>query len=245
LGRPSLALTYAEPRSQDSLPPCGGGLGWGVEGCGTAVPHGTTPTPDPSPQGGGEEFAALLTLNLTPMRVAPTARRVERPDGALAPGQRDAFVPIEPGEPRADVRRLLCNQPAEQDRPRGPRRNDRHCPRHRHKLPGQSRQGMANRGKYYRRGDFRSTRKGGKVRAERLSGKAICDLVKRAAGRMGLDAAADGAHSLRAGFLTSAARRGASVFKMRDVSRHKSMDVLGGYVRDANLFEDHAGSGLL
>jgi hypothetical protein len=35
-----------------------------------------------------------------------------------------------------------------------------------------------------------------------------------------------GAHSLRAGFLTSAARRGASVFKMRDVSRHKSMDVL-------------------
>ena len=32
------------------------------------------------------------------------------------------------------------------------------------------------------------------------------------------------AHSLRAGFLTSAARRGASVFKMRDVSRHKSMD---------------------
>ena len=92
---------------------------------------------------------------------------------------------------------------------------------------------------------FRSIRKGGKVRAERLSGKAICDLVKRAAGRMGLDAAAYGAHSLRAGFLTSAARRGASVFKMRDVSRHKSMDVLSGYVRDANLFEDHAGSGLL
>jgi hypothetical protein len=27
-------------------------------------------------------------------------------------------------------------------------------------------------------------------------------------------------------FLISAARRGASVFKMRDVSRHKSMDVL-------------------
>jgi hypothetical protein len=36
---------------------------------------------------------------------------------------------------------------------------------------------------------------------------------------------------LRAGFLTSAARRGASVFKMRDVSRHKSMDVLQAYVR--------------
>jgi hypothetical protein len=47
------------------------------------------------------------------------------------------------------------------------------------------------------------------------------------------------------GFLTSAARRGASVFKMRDVSRHKSMDVLQAYVRDADLFRDHAGVGLL
>jgi hypothetical protein len=51
--------------------------------------------------------------------------------------------------------------------------------------------------------------------------------------------------TLRVGFLTSAARRGASIFKMRDVSRHKSMDVLQGYVRDADLFHDHAGAGLL
>jgi hypothetical protein len=43
---------------------------------------------------------------------------------------------------------------------------------------------------------------------------------------------------LRAGFLTSAARRGASVFKVRDVSRHKSMNVLQAYVRDADLFRD-------
>jgi hypothetical protein len=56
-----------------------------------------------------------------------------------------------------------------------------------------------------------------------------------------------GLPSCRAGFLTSAARRGASVVKMRDVdvSRHKSMDVLQAYVRDADLFRDHAGIGLL
>jgi hypothetical protein len=54
-----------------------------------------------------------------------------------------------------------------------------------------------------------------------------------------------GAHSLRAGLLTSAARGGAGVFKMRDVSRHKSMEVLQGYVRDADMFRDHAGAGLL
>src|SRR6266849_2949830 len=34
---------------------------------------GSTPTPGPSPQGGGEEFAASSSLNLTPMRVAPTS----------------------------------------------------------------------------------------------------------------------------------------------------------------------------
>src|ERR1700745_4338890 len=52
-------------------------------------------------------------------------------------------------------------------------------------------------------------------------------------------------HSLRAGFLTSAAPRGASIFKMMDVSRHRSVDTLRGYVRDAELFKDHAGAGLL
>jgi len=46
-------------------------------------------------------------------------------------------------------------------------------------------------------------------------------------------------------FLTSAAAKGASIFKMMDVSRHKSVDTLRGYVRDAELFKDHAGTGLL
>jgi FO synthase len=48
----------------DSLPSCGGGLGWGVVPRGTEVPYRTTPTPDPSPQGGGEEFAAPSRGNL-------------------------------------------------------------------------------------------------------------------------------------------------------------------------------------
>ena len=46
------------------------------------------------------------------------------------------------------------------------------------------------------------------------------------------------------GFLTSAALRGASIFKMMDVSRHRSVETLRGYVRDAELFRDHAGAGL-
>jgi hypothetical protein len=38
---------------------------------------------------------------------------------------------------------------------------------------------------------------------------------------------------------------GASIFKMMDVSRHKSVDTLRGYERDADGFRDHAGKGLL
>ncbi len=92
---------------------------------------------------------------------------------------------------------------------------------------------------------FQPVAKGGRLAGTRLTAKSVCDLVQAYAERLGLNPADFGAHSLRAGFLTSAARRGASVFKMRDVSRHKSMDVLQAYVRDADMFRDHAGAGLL
>ncbi|HEY7243375.1 MAG TPA: site-specific integrase [Xanthobacteraceae bacterium] len=92
---------------------------------------------------------------------------------------------------------------------------------------------------------FRAVAKGGRVNGKRLSDRCVAEIVKAGVGRLGLNAADYSGHSLRSGFLTSAARRGASVFKMRDVSRHKSMDVLQGYVRDAELFKDHAGAGLL
>ena len=59
------------------------------------------------------------------------------------------------------------------------------------------------------------------------------------------DVAQFAAHSLRAGFLTSAAGTGATIWKMQEVSRHKSVQVLSGYVRSAKLFDDHAGKGFL
>jgi site-specific recombinase XerD len=92
---------------------------------------------------------------------------------------------------------------------------------------------------------FRPVRRGGRVLAQRLSAQTVALIVKAHAGRLGLDADAFSAHSLRSGFLTSAATRGASIFKMMDVSRHKSVDTLRGYVRDADAFRDHAGAGLL
>ena len=74
---------------------------------------------------------------------------------------------------------------------------------------------------------------------------AFAKIVKAHAARVGLDAADFSGHFLRLGFLTSAAGRGASIFKMSDQSRHRRMDTLQGYVRDAEIFKDHAGAGLL
>jgi len=78
-----------------------------------------------------------------------------------------------------------------------------------------------------------------------MSDRAVARLVQRRAAAAGYDPSDFAGHSLRAGFLTAAARSGASVFKMREVSRHKSMQVLADYVRDAELFRDHAGEGFL
>ena len=92
---------------------------------------------------------------------------------------------------------------------------------------------------------FRPIAKGGRIQATRLTGRSVADIVKAHAQRAGLDPKLFAGHSLRSGFLTSAAARGAPIFKMADQSRHKSMDTLRGYVRDAEIFKDHAGSGLL
>jgi integrase len=66
---------------------------------------------------------------------------------------------------------------------------------------------------------FRPVAKGGRLGSKRLTDRSVCNIVKAYAERLGLKAADFSAHSLRAGFLASAARRGASVLKMRDVSR--------------------------
>ena len=92
---------------------------------------------------------------------------------------------------------------------------------------------------------FRGISRSGKVSTSGLSDRTVSSIVKRAARQIGLDAKKFSAHSLRSGFLTSAAANGASIFKMMDVSRHKSIDTLRTYVRDAELFKDHAGLGLL
>jgi integrase len=92
---------------------------------------------------------------------------------------------------------------------------------------------------------FRPLWKGNRARHARLSDHAVARIVQTRAAAAGLDPARYAGHSLRAGFVTSAARAGADVWKIQQVSRHKSMQVLSGYVRDARLFDDHAGEPFL
>ncbi len=92
---------------------------------------------------------------------------------------------------------------------------------------------------------FRRVTKGNKLTKDRLTDQSVARIIKRLAARAGLMASQYAGHSLRSGFLTSAAQQRASIFKMQAQSRHKSLDVLSGYVRAQELFEDHAGEGLL
>jgi integrase len=92
---------------------------------------------------------------------------------------------------------------------------------------------------------FRPINKVAIVSNNRLTDRTVANIVKAYASRVGLDANLFSGHFLRSGFLTSAAGNGKSMFKMMNVSRHKSVDIVRGYVRDAELFKDHAGAGLL
>ena len=80
---------------------------------------------------------------------------------------------------------------------------------------------------------------------EAMTAFALSLRVELLAQRVGLNPATFSSHSLRSGFLTSAAEAGASIWKLAEVSRHKSLDTLRGYVRRVDLLNEHAGSALL
>ena len=76
-------------------------------------------------------------------------------------------------------------------------------------------------------------------------GNEVARIVKKLIARAGLKRENFSAHSLRAGFLSSAAEHNASIWKMQEQSRHRSLDTLSGYGRSKTCFQQHAGSGFL
>ena len=93
-------------------------------------------------------------------------------------------------------------------------------------------------------GLFRSIDRHGHV-GESLSPQTVALIVKRRLRIAGLDPAAYSAHSLRSGFLTSAADNGASVWELMGVSRHKDVKTLQAYVKRREGFENYPGKGII
>ena len=84
-----------------------------------------------------------------------------------------------------------------------------------------------------------------RVTDRRLAARNVAAVTKAGAAKLGFDPSAFGGHSLRAGFVTSAVKRGANLIKITDVTGHRSLEMLKTYSRDAEAFVGHAGAGLL
>lgn len=79
---------------------------------------------------------------------------------------------------------------------------------------------------------------------DRLTDQSIRLIVKRSCEKVGLDPEQYGAHSLRSGFCSTAARAGKAEHQIMKQTRHKRTDSLQRYIRKANQFEDNAASGI-
>lgn len=92
---------------------------------------------------------------------------------------------------------------------------------------------------------FRVIDRHGHIAGHHLSGEAVSLVVKERLFKAGIDPAGYSGHSLRAGFVTSAAMAGASTWKIRAQTGHASDTMLNRYVRDGDIFNDNAAGILL
>ncbi len=92
---------------------------------------------------------------------------------------------------------------------------------------------------------FQTLWRGGRPRGRALHPTDVARLVKRCVSVIGLDPADYSGHSLRAGFVTSAAVHSARLDKIMEVTRHASAGMVLRYIRQADAFKDHAGTAFL
>ena len=92
---------------------------------------------------------------------------------------------------------------------------------------------------------FRKLTPQGRLTDKAMSAQGVALVVKAAAVAAGYPAELFSGHSLRAGFLTEAGRQNANLFKMKEHSRHASIEMVSEYVRDHERFREHAGEGFL
>ena len=83
---------------------------------------------------------------------------------------------------------------------------------------------------------FRRTSRRGHVLPSQLSGDSIASIVKQRVRAIGLDPTRYSGHSLRAGFVTSAATAGAPAWKISAQTGHVSDALVGRYIRLSDPF---------
>jgi integrase len=89
---------------------------------------------------------------------------------------------------------------------------------------------------------FRAITKVGNLVQRRLDSASVTHILKS---RLGTRAAEFSAHTLRAGFITSAARAGVPEHAIARTSRHRSTSALRAYIRPANGFEESAAASMM
>lgn len=87
---------------------------------------------------------------------------------------------------------------------------------------------------------FRSVNRGDNIQPSRFGEKDIARLIKSASHAAGYDPSLFSGHSLRAGFVTSAARAGVSEHLIMKQTGHKRLEEMQGYIRRAGLFSENA-----
>lgn len=87
---------------------------------------------------------------------------------------------------------------------------------------------------------FVSVTRHGQATATRLSDRDVARVVKETVAAASYDPTTFAGHSLRSGFITTAASEGVAESHIQNQSRHKSLPVLRGYIRRGSLFVDNA-----
>ena len=85
---------------------------------------------------------------------------------------------------------------------------------------------------------FRRMRRGDTLTEQRLTDQSVALIIKRRAQAAGVRPELLSGHSLRAGYATAAAAAGVEERKIANVTRHKNLPVLRGYIRAATAFDD-------
>jgi integrase len=93
---------------------------------------------------------------------------------------------------------------------------------------------------------FRPISRSQRMRVDaRLTPESIARLIKAYAAEAGFEMSEFSGHSLRAGFVTTAADRDVTEARIMEVTRHKDARTVRTYIRRANLFKGNAGQSFL